>query len=190
MKTKAKRQKRTRSELRTIRRDRIRKTASLILLLLSIIPMTGGGVQPLWAIPAALCIAMHEAFYFSMAAGVIAGFGIDLACNTPLGVNAIYMAICCTALTLLFTQLLRRSFLNYIVSVGICAFLRAGLHYLLTAVIFRIEGRELLWQRILLPSTLLTLLTSVLVYILFLPCGRLLTAKVRSMDAAAIRHDW
>ena len=73
---------------------------------------------------------------------------------------------------------------------ALCTFLRAGLTYLLTAVIFSVNGRETLWQRVLLPSCLLTLAAAVIVYLLYLPCMKLLTKKFRSMDAAAIRRDW
>ena len=48
----------------------------------------------------------------------------------------------------------------------------------------------MLWQRVLLPSCLLTLAAAVIVYLLYLPCMKLLTKKFRSMDAAAIRRDW
>lgn len=46
------------------------------------------------------------------------------------------------------------------------------------------------WNSILLPSALLTLAAALLVYLLYLPLTRLLTKRVRSMDAAAIRRDF
>lgn len=187
---KHKHQNHTRAEIRISRRNFLRKTVSILLLLLCIIPMLGGGVQPLWVIPAAICIAAREDFYFSMAAGVIAGFGIDIACNNVLGANAIFMVCFCAAVTFLFTQLLRPGFFNYLWLTALCAFLRAGLLYFLTAAIFRTEGREMLWQTVLLPSSLLTILAAVPVYLLYLPCIKLLTSRVRTMDAAAIRRDW
>ena len=83
------RQRRTSSEQRTRRRNLIRKALSILLLLLCAVPMLGGGLQPLWVIPAAVCICMNEDLYFCMAAGVIAGLAIDLACGSILGVNSI-----------------------------------------------------------------------------------------------------
>ena len=74
---KPRRKSRTRAEQRTIRRNFIRKTLSLVILLLCIFPMLGGGMQPMCVIPAALCISMNEDMYFCMAAGVIGGFGND-----------------------------------------------------------------------------------------------------------------
>lgn len=112
---KPRRQRRTSSEQRTQRRNLLRKAFSLILLILCTIPMLGGGLQPIWVIPAAICICMNEDLYFCMAAGVIAGFGIDLACDSILGVNAMYMVILCTAVCLLFAQILRRSFVHYFI---------------------------------------------------------------------------
>jgi rod shape-determining protein MreD len=183
------RQRRTSSEQRTRRRNLIRRALSLLLLLLCIIPMLGGGLQPLWVIPAAVCICMNEDLYFCMSAGVIAGFGIDLACGSVLGVNAIYMVILCTAVCLLFEQILRRSFLHYFVLTAAGVFLHGMLRWLLTVGIFRTEGRELFWGRILFPSALLTLAAALPVYLLYYPLSRLLTKRVRSMDAAAIRRD-
>lgn len=181
---------RTRSERKTMRRNAIRKTLSLLLLLLCAVPMLGGGVQPLWVIPAVICICMHEELYFCMFAGVLAGFSIDIACDSNLGANAMYLVCFCTACSLLFAQLLRRSFLNYFLITMICVMLRSGMTYLLTAVLFRVAGREILWQRVLLPSALMTLIAAIPVYLLYLPCAKLLTKRVKSMDAAAIRRDW
>ncbi len=183
------RQRRTSSEQRTRQRNLIRKALSLILLVLCIIPMLGGGLQPLWVIPAAICICMNEDLYFCMGAGVIAGFGIDLACGSVLGANAIYMVILCTAVCLLFEQILRRTFLHYFILTAAGVFLQCSLRYLVTVGIFRTEGRELFWGKILMPSALLTLAAAVIVWLLYLPLSRLLTKRVRSMDAAAIRRD-
>lgn len=184
------RQRRTSSEQRTRRRNLIRKALSILLLLLCAVPMLGGGLQPLWVIPAAVCICMNEDLYFCMAAGIIAGFAIDLACGGVLGVNSIYMVIFCTAVCLLFEQILRRSFLHYFVLTAAGVFLHGALRYLLTVGIFRTEGREMFWGKILMPSALLTLAAACIVYLLYLPLSRLLTKRVRSMDAAAIRRDF
>lgn len=187
---KPRRQRRTSSEQRTQRLNLLRKAFSLILLILCTIPMLGGGLQPIWVIPAAICICMNEDLYFCMAAGVIAGFGIDLACDSILGVNAMYMVILCTAVCLLFAQILRRSFVHYFILTAAGVFLHSALRYLLTVGIFRAEGKEMFWNSILLPSALLTLAAALLVYLLYLPLTRLLTKRVRSMDAAAIRRDF
>lgn len=186
---KPRRKRRTRSELRTARRNFFRKTLSLILLLLCIVPMLGGGVQPLYVIPAAVCISMNEGIYFCMAAGVIAGLGIDLACDSPLGVNAIFMVIACTAVCLLFEQILRRTFLHYFVLTAGTVFLHSALSYLLRVGIFHKPGREFYWKTVLLPSSIRTLIAAIVIYLLFLPLSRLLTKRVRSMDSAAIMRD-
>lgn len=187
---KIKRKSRTRSEVRKRRRDLLRRTLCLVLLLLCVIPMLGGHVQPLWVIPAAVCIAMFEDYYFVLFTSVIAGLGIDLACGHVLGANAIFMVCFCTGVTLLFTQLLRPNLVHCLWLTALGTFARAGLEYLLTAVIFRVSGREALWMQVLLPSAVMTVIAALPVYLLYLPCTKLLTARVRSMDAAAIRRDW
>lgn len=187
---KQQRQRRTGSEQRTLRRNRLRKALSLLILLLCAVPMLGGGVHALWVIPAAVCISMNEDLYFCMAGGVIAGFCIDIACGNALGINAIYMVCFCTLVCLLFEQILRRTFLHYMVLTAACAFLHSILRWMLSVGMFRTPGRELLWTDLLIPVSVRTVLAAVPVYLLFLPLSKLLTRHVRSMDAAAIRRDW
>lgn len=189
MKTK-RRQSRTRSEIRTSRRDFIRRTFCLLILLLCAVPMLGGGVQALWVLPAAICISMHEEMYFCMGAGVTAGLLIDLACGSVLGANAIFLVCYCTFVSLLFEQILRRSFWHYLVMTAGGVFLRSALSWILTVGIFRLPGRETVWQAVLLPSSLLTVAAAIPVYLLYLPPFRLLTKRVRSMDAVTLRRDW
>ncbi len=166
-----------------------RRTISLLLLLLCAVPMFGGGVQALWVIPAAICIAMYEPCGFSMAAGVLAGLLIDLACSSHLGANAIFMVCFCTGAATLYAQVLRRTFLNFFWMVMLCTFGRAVCSYLFTAVLFQVEGQSVLWNTVLLPSALLTLFAAIPVYLLYLPGATWLRKRVKSMDAAAIhRH--
>ncbi len=173
------RQSRTRSEQRAIRRNFIRKTLSLLLLLLCAVPMLGGRVQPLWVIPAVMCIAMREDLYFTMGASVLAGFCIDLACGSVLGVNSIFLVCWTTFVVLLFEQILRRSFLHYIWLTAAGTFLHALLRYFLKAVIYQTVGRELLWKTVLLPSALLTVAAALIVYVLYLPLMRLRPKRAR-----------
>ena len=187
---KIKRSSRTGAEKKLRWMNAARKTLSLVLLLLSAIPMLGGGVKGLWVIPAAVCICMQESMYFCMLMGVISGILIDLACDSALCANAIFMVCFCTAASLLFSQLLRHSVLHYLFMTAVCTFLRAGASYLFTAVLFRTESRSVLWSAILLPSAYRTMLAAIPVYLLFLLLTKLRTGRVRSMDAAAVRRDW
>lgn len=162
----------------------------MLILLLCAVPMLGGGVQALWVLPAAICISMYEEMYFCMAAGVIAGLLTDLACGSVLGANAIFLVCYCTLVSLLFEQILRRSFWHYLVLTAGGTFLRSILSWILTVGIFRTPGREMLWQTVLLPSALLTVAAAIPVYLLYLLPFRLLIKRVRSMDAVALRRDW
>ena len=180
---------RTRSEIKESRKRLLRRILGILLLLLCFVPMLGGGVQPLLSIPAAIIISMYDSAYFCMLTGVIAGLEIDLACDHPLGANAMLMVCFCTFVWLLFSQVLRPGFFYYLLLTACCALLRAGIEYLVTGVLFQAEGREVLWQQTLLPSFLYTVICAVPVFLLYLPCIRLLTRRVKSMDAAAVRRD-
>ena len=160
---------------------------SLILLLIAAVPMLGGNVQPLPVIPALVCIAMNEDLYFSMFCGVLAGFLTDIACGSYLGANGIFYVLFVTVLWLLFTELLHRSFLHFLLLTAAGTFLHAAIRCLFAVIQTGGEGGAVLWRAVLLPSALLTLLTALPVYALFLPSGRLLSHRVRSMDAAAVQ---
>lgn len=166
-----------------------RRVLSILFLLICAIPMFGGGVQAIWVIPAAICISMNDEEYFSMLVGVLAGWLTDFACGSIFCANALFLVVCCTFTSLLFRTLLRRTFLNFFAITMVCTFLRAGLSFLLTQVLFRTEGREIVWSQVLLPSCLLTLLAAVLVYLLYLPIAKFLTKRVKSIDAAAIHRE-
>lgn len=183
------RRSRTRTEIHESRMRLLRRILGILLLLLCLVPMLGGGVQPLWAIPAAIIISMYDSAYFCMLVGVISGISIDLALATPLCTNAIYMVCFCTVVWLLFSQLLRPNFIYFLLTTAACALLRSGISYLVTMVLFQVEGRELLWERVLLPSSLWTVAAAVPVYLLYLPCIKLLTKHVKPLDAAAVRRD-
>ena len=180
---------RTRSERRTARRNYLRMALSLILLLLWAVPMFGGRVQPLPVIPALICIAMNEEFGFVIFCASAAGLLTDLACRYPLGATAIYFVIACAAVWLLFAELLRRGFLYWLLLTAVCTFLHAFLVWVLPLVSQSAAERSVLWTTVLLPSAGWTLLFALPVYLCYLPCGRLLTRRVRTMDAAAIRRD-
>lgn len=182
-----KRKSRTTTEKRIRRRNLLRGCLSVLMLLLAAVPMFGGGVQPLPVIPAVICIAMYEEFYFSVFCGVLGGLLIDTACLSPLGANAIYLSVIAAAVWLLFKGLLRRSFLHYLCVTAAAVFLRCGLLYFFTQVLMRNESRGVLWTNVLLPSSLRTLLAALLVWCLFLPGRKLLKGRIRTGDAAAVR---
>lgn len=178
---------RTRSEIKESRKRFLRRILGILLLILCYIPMLGGGVQPLLSIPAAIVISMHDGAYFCMAVGVIAGLEIDLACAHPLGANALLTVCFCTAVWLLCSRVIRPNVIYYLLLTACCALLRAGIEYLVTAVIFQVDGREMLWEQTLFPSFVRTMIGALPIYLLYLPCIRLLTKRVKSMDAAVIR---
>lgn len=179
----------TNAEKKTRRMNLWRHICSFLLLLLAAIPMLGGGVRAMWVIPAAVCICMNEDVYVSMAAGVVAGLLIDFTTGAVLCANAMYLAVVCTFISLLFRQFFKRRFVSYIGITALCVFLRAGGSYLMTQVLFQVEDREILWHDVLLPSCLWTLPVAVVIYLAFLPVSRLLTRRVKSMDAAAIHRE-
>ncbi len=179
---------RTIAEKRTGRRNVLRMVLGVILLLLSAVPMLGGGVCALWTIPAAMCICMYEKPGFCMAAGVIGGLAIDFACGYPLGANAIFMVCFCTAASLLFAHLLAPGFLHYLFVTAVCTLLRSGIQYGLSVYFFHPGEGNVLWTEVLWPSAKKTMLAAFVIYLLYLPAAKLLNRRVHSMDAAAVQR--
>lgn len=179
---------RTIAEKQATRRDILRRVLSIVLLLLSAVPMLGGGVCAMWVIPVIVCICMYEQPYFCMAAGIIGGIAIDLATGAALGTNAIYLVIFATAASMLFSHLLAKSFLHYLPVTALCALLHGGLRYGIQAWLLRRPDCDVLWSAVLWPSFQKTILVAVLIYLLYLPIARLLTKRVQSMDAAAVQR--
>lgn len=180
-----KRKSRTTTEKRIRRRNLLRMGLSVLILLLSAVPMFGGGVQPLPVIPAVICAAMQEEFYFSVFCGVLGGLLIDTACMSPLCTNAIYLVCISAAVWLLFKGLLRRSLLHFLAVTAAAVFLRCALLYLFTQILMQTEGRTVLWTEVLLPSSLWTMVCALPVYWLFLPLRRLMHGRGKTMEDAA-----
>ncbi len=179
---------RTIAEKHASRRDILRRVLSILLLLLSTVPMFGGGVCAMWVMPVIVCICMYEQPYFCMAAGIIGGIAMDLVTGTAIGTNAIYLVIFATAASMLFSHLLAKSFLHYLPVTAICVLLHGGLRYSIQAWLLRRPGSDVLWSAVLWPSIQKTMLAAVFIYLLYLPIAKLLTKRVHSMDAAAVQR--
>lgn len=179
---------RTVAEKHATRRNILRRVLSMLLLLLSAVPMLGGGVRALWVIPVIVCICMYEHPCFCMMASVIGGIAIDLATGAAIGTNAIFLVIFATAASLLFSHLLAKRFLHYLWVTAFCALLHGGLRYSIQAWLLQRPGCNTLWSAVLLPSIYKTMVAAVVIYLLYLPIAKLLTKRVQTIDTAAVQR--
>lgn len=74
------------------------------------------GQRPIALIPVALAIAYFESGTASMAFGILTGLLVDYGMGGALGFHALVLALVCYAVAMLAENLLRASFLTYLLS--------------------------------------------------------------------------
>jgi rod shape-determining protein MreD len=143
----------------------IRWTIFLAMIFIFFIFMcTGNFIKPLLLIPMAVCISVNEDELISACTGVLCGLLTDIACDRLFGYNAIILAVSCTVVSLLFSNLLRRNIINVFILSSAITFIQGGIDYLLYYFIWSSEDVSVIYIDIILPSCIITSLSSLLIY--------------------------
>ena len=127
---------------------------------------SGSALKPLVLIPAALCIASHTGELQAMAVGTACGLLLDLACGKLLGCNAFYLVIVCVLISLLYRYFLRQKLMNMLFLTAVFTLLQGFLDYVLYYAVWGYEDVFLIWQKVIFPSCLMTVASSVIFYFL------------------------
>lgn len=135
-----------------------------VVFVYSTTPITGLP-KPLLFIPLALAIAMREQEIPAVAAGLAAGFMMDVACDKLLGFNAFLMAVFCLITSLLFLHLLRQNALNLWWISVIATLLQGSLDFLFFFAIWRQPDLAFIFFKTFLPSMAITAVLSPLIYL-------------------------
>lgn len=125
---------------------------------------TGNFVKPLLLIPAAICISVNENELTAACTGVLCGLLTDIACDRLFGYNAIILVICCTAVSWLFSNILRRSMINVFILTAVAVFAQGFTDYLLYYLIWSSNDVSVIYTDIILPSCIMTSVSSLLLY--------------------------
>ena len=148
------------------------------IIFLSFTVMTSGSwTKPVLLVPAALCIAMNNDLMASAYTGAFCGLLIDIACGRLLGFNAVVMTVFCVAMTLIFELYLRKKFINYIVTAAAMTFLQCWLDYKFFYEIWGYSDVERIFTNVTLKVWLYTVISSVVMYIVFRIINNILMPK-------------
>lgn len=102
----------------------------LLLALCFVLQCTGRHLNPLYVIPAAVCISMSEGVLTAAGVGMVTGLMIDISCGKLLGLNALFLVCGCVCTALLFMHLLRHNIINVLIVTLLLAAMQGGLDYL------------------------------------------------------------
>ena len=136
-----------------------------VMIFLSFLLETAGSfVKPLLLIPLALCISSHTGELQATAVGMISGLLLDIACGKLLGYNAVWLVICCVAVSLLYSYFLREKLLSMLLLTTICATVQGYLDFLFYYAIWGHDDVVLVYTRIILPGGIMTVLSAIPLY--------------------------
>lgn len=148
------------------------------IILSSFVLMTSGSwTKPILLVPVALLIAVNNDLMASAYTGAFCGFLIDIACGRLLGFNAVILTIFCVAATLVFELYLRKKFINYMVIISAASFLQCWLDYKFFYEIWGYADVERIFSSVTLKVWLYTVISTVILYILFKIINNLLMPK-------------
>lgn len=139
---------------------------ALLIGLCFLAETSGSYVKPLLLIPAALCISSHTGEIQATAVGAACGLLLDIACGKLIGYNAVWLVICCVAVSLLHSYYLREKLLNMLILTLICTTLQGYLDFIFYYAIWGHDDVALVYTRVLLPSGIMTVIASVPLYFL------------------------
>lgn len=141
--------------------------AYAVLALISYFLMTSGShVKPLLLIPLALCIASHTGEITATAVGVVGGLLMDMACGKLLGYNAVWLVVCCVAVSLLHSYYLREKLLNILALTAVCTAVQGYLDFMFYYAIWGHENVSLVYMHVMLPSGIMTVICTIPIYFL------------------------
>lgn len=147
----------------------------LLALLCYFLMTSGSFVKPLLLIPLALCVSAQVSEIQATAVGVAAGLLMDIACGKLLGYNAVWMVMCCVAVSLLHSYYLREKLLNILALTAVCTAVQGYLDFMFYYAIWGHENVSLVYMHVMLPSGIMTIIGTIpiwfLVRFLLRKCG-------------------
>ena len=152
---------------------------------------SGSYVKPLLLIPAALCISSHTGEIQSAAVGTVCGLLLDIACGKLLGYNAVWLVICCVAVSLLHNYYLREKLLSMLILTAICTTLQGYLDFVFYYAIWGHDDVALVYTHYLLPSGIMTIIASIPLYFLIGSINRRCGShRINELEKTVIRNNY
>lgn len=136
----------------------------LLILAAFVLSTAGSHLKPLLLLSLALCISSHTGEIQATAIGMVCGFLTDIASGKLLGYNAVLFVVFCVAVSLLYNYILRQKMLNIVILTAVSVLIQGYLDYLFYYAIWGHEDVWLIYTNIILPASILTLLSSFCLY--------------------------
>jgi rod shape-determining protein MreD len=134
-------------------------------------------LKPVLFVPAAICIAVDNNRIGSAVTGAVCGFLIDISCGKLFGCNAVLLTFFCILVSLVFELYLRNRFLNIFIICAAVSFIQGVLDYKLYYEMWDYEDVELIFRNLTVPVWILTVISSVFVYMIIRLINKLLMPK-------------
>lgn len=125
-----------------------------------------GGSEGLVLFPLALAVAVYESEIPAAVFGSFSGLLLDFSLGKLPGFTALWLCLISAGMSALFSQLLRKNIVNYLLTFTVSGLLYLWIDYYFYYKIWGFEGHELILKKLLIPSAVKTLLWAVPVYIL------------------------
>ncbi|MCL2108471.1 MAG: hypothetical protein FWH20_03885 [Oscillospiraceae bacterium] len=161
--------------LKPRKRRQLRKQSLLrwlfycLVLLLFYMLMSGGffrSAQPIFIIPLAIAVAMHEREFSSAIFGAACGLMLDLACWNLFGMSSVWLMPCALGTSLLVTNLMRPNVINHFWMSAVACLLMAFMDYFFRYAIWDNPDAKVILTGYIIPSYLWAFLLSPPVYFL------------------------
>ena len=140
-----------------------------LILLFFFMLMSGGFFprwQPIFIIPLAIAVAMHEREFGSAIFGVFCGFMIDIACGNLFGMSSVWLMPCALAVSLLVMHLMRPNFINHAWMAAATCLIMAFMEYFFKYFIWDFPNSGIILKNYIIPSYIWAVLFSPAVYFL------------------------
>lgn len=139
---------------------------SLLVLFFYMIMCSGAfkTAQPVFVIPLAIAVAMHNREIGSAVFGVFCGFAVDMAYANLFGMSSVWLMPCCLAATLLVMNLIRVNVINHLWLSLLTCVIMGFMEYFFKYFIWDIQSSYIMLFNYILPSYGFTILLSPLVY--------------------------
>ena len=148
---------------------------------------SGTWYKPVLLVPGALCIAVGNDVMAASFTGAFCGLLLDIACGKLFGYNAVLLTVFCGAVSLVFELYLRNKFVNYLWVSALVSYLQGWLDYKFYYQIWDYEDSEMIFHDVTLKVWVYTVISSVLVYLVFKLINHFLMPKIHMTIEEAMR---
>ena len=147
----------------------------ILLMIFGFTFSTAGSGKPAGLIlfPLSIAISVYESEIPSAIFGTCAGLLLDVSLGKLPGFTALWLCLCCSGLSALFSQLLRKNFVNYFLTFIPAGGIYLWIDYYFYYKIWAYEGYGLVPRKILIPSAVKTLIWALPIYIIVYLAERL-----------------